>query len=56
VADDTVRAAIAERLERLQACFETQGGHFELYCYKQKLKNIDNLFSSKNVCFVQLPA
>jgi hypothetical protein len=39
---ETVRAAIAEWPERLKACVEVEGGHFEWYYYKQKLNTIAN--------------
>jgi hypothetical protein len=50
---ETVRAAIAEWPERLKACVEAEGGHFEWHYYKQKLKTIANkLFCSKSGCSV----
>jgi len=44
-----VRAVTAAWLQRLKACVEAaEGGHFERYYYKLKLKTIENkLFSSK---------
>jgi hypothetical protein len=50
---ETVRAETAEWPERLTACVEAEGGHFECHYYKGKLKIIANkLFGSKNGCYV----
>jgi len=49
---ETVSAAIAVWPERLEACVEAEGGHFEWHYYI-KLKTIANkLFGSKNGCSV----
>jgi len=43
----------AEWPERLKACVEAEGGHFEWHYYKEKLKTIANqLFDSKSECSV----
>jgi len=39
---ETVRTAIAEWPERLKACVDAEGGHFEWHYYKYKLKIIAN--------------
>jgi len=53
---ETVRVALAEWPERLKACVEAEGGHFEWHYYKQKLKTIANkLFGSKSGCSVSFP-
>jgi hypothetical protein len=50
---ETVLAAIAEWPERLKACVEAEGGHFEWHYYKQNLKTVANkLFGSKSGCSV----
>jgi hypothetical protein len=49
----TVHMATAEWPERIKACVEAEGGHFEWSYYKRKLKIIANkLFASKSGCFV----
>ena len=46
-------AATAAWPERLKACVEAEGGHFERHNYKLKPKTIANkLFGSKSGCFV----
>jgi len=48
---ETLRAAIAQWPESLEACVEAEGGHFEWHYYKYKPKTIANrLFVSKNLC------
>jgi len=54
---ETVRAVTAQRPERLKACVEAEGSHFEWHYYKWKIRTIANkLFGLKSGNLFNFPS